>query len=127
MYILINYNKIDIDLIVLATTTPDNTFPSTATLVQKKLEIDAVSFDIQAVCAGFVFALSVAKSMMIEGMYKNCLVIGVSKKNPGELQARTENNRVVNFATDANVVGKFVNLKIVDQLTNSLRGKLERF
>ena len=69
-------SKNDIDLIVLATTTPDNTFPSTATLVQKKLEINAVSFDIQAVCAGFVFALSVAKSMMIESMYKNCLVIG---------------------------------------------------
>jgi 3-oxoacyl-[acyl-carrier-protein] synthase-3 len=69
-------SKNDIDLIVLATTTPDNTFPSTATLVQKKLEINAVSFDIQAVCAGFIFALSVAKSMMIEGMYKNCLVIG---------------------------------------------------
>ena len=69
-------SKNNIDLIVLATTTPDNTFPSTATLVQKKLEINAVSFDIQAVCAGFVFALSVAKSMMSEGNYKNCLVIG---------------------------------------------------
>jgi 3-oxoacyl-[acyl-carrier-protein] synthase-3 len=69
-------SKNDINLIVLATTTPDNTFPSTATLVQKKLEINAVSFDVQAVCAGFVFALSVAKSMMIEGNYKNCLVIG---------------------------------------------------
>ena len=69
-------SKKDIDLIVLATTTPDNTFPSTATLVQKKLKINAVSFDIQAVCAGFVFALSVAKSMMTEGNYKNCLVIG---------------------------------------------------
>ena len=69
-------SKNEIDLIVLATTTPDNTFPSTATLVQKKLEINAVSFDVQAVCAGFVFALSVAKSMMIEGNYKNCLVIG---------------------------------------------------
>ena len=69
-------SKNDIDLIVLATTTPDNTFPSTATLVQKKLEINAVSFDVQAVCAGFVFALSVAKSMMTEGNYKNCLVIG---------------------------------------------------
>ena len=69
-------SKNAIDLIVLATTTPDNTFPSTATLVQKKLEINAVSFDIQAVCAGFVFALSVAKSMMIENDYKNCLVVG---------------------------------------------------
>ncbi len=65
-----------IDLIIVATTTPDNTFPSTATSVQKKLFINAVSFDIQAVCAGFVFALSVAKSMMLDGFYKNCLVIG---------------------------------------------------
>ena len=69
-------SKNDIDLIILATTTPDNTFPSTASLIQKKLQIDAVSFDIQAVCAGFIFALSVAKSMMIDGNYKNCLVIG---------------------------------------------------
>ena len=49
----------DIDLIIVATTTPDNTFPSTATLVQKKLGAKAVSFDVQAVCAGFVFALSI--------------------------------------------------------------------
>ena len=65
-----------IDLIIVATTTPDNTFPATATLVQKKLGINAASFDVQAVCAGFIFALSVAKSMMTEGNYKNCLVIG---------------------------------------------------
>ncbi len=69
-------SKNNIDLIIVATTTPDNTFPSTATLVQKKLCINAVSFDIQAVCAGFVFALSVAKSMMSDGYYKNCLIIG---------------------------------------------------
>tara|TARA_E500000178_G_scaffold141200_1_gene140836 strand:+ start:243 stop:1565 length:1323 start_codon:yes stop_codon:yes gene_type:complete len=71
--------------------------------------------------------LSSKISRKMVGSIERCLVLGVSKKNPGELQARTENNRVVNFATDANVVGKFVNLKIVDQLTNSLRGKLERF
>ena len=71
--------------------------------------------------------LSSKISRKMVGSIEKCLVLGVSKKNPGELQARTENNRVVNFATDANVVGKFVNLKIVDQLTNSLRGKLERF
>ena len=68
--------KNDVDLIIVATTTPDNTFPSTATLVQKKLCINAVSFDVQAVCAGFIFALSVAKSMMSDGIYQNCLVIG---------------------------------------------------
>ncbi len=69
-------SKNNIDLIILATTTPDNTFPSTASLIQKKLQINAVSFDIQAVCAGFIFALSVAKSMMTDSNYKNCLVIG---------------------------------------------------
>ena len=71
--------------------------------------------------------LSSRISRKMVGSLERCLVLGVSKKNPGELQARTENNRVVNFATEANVIGKFVNLEIVDQLTNSLRGKLERF
>ena len=68
--------KEDVDLVIVATTTPDNTFPATATLVQKKMGINAVSFDVQAVCAGFVFALSVAKSMMLDNNYTNCLVIG---------------------------------------------------
>ena len=71
--------------------------------------------------------LSSKISRKMVGSLERCLVLGVSKKNPGELQARTENNRVVNFATEENVIGKFVNLEIVDQLTNSLRGKLERF
>ena len=69
-------DKDDINLIIVATTTPDNTFPSTATMVQKKLNIKGAAFDIQAVCAGFVFALSVAKSLMKDNNYKNCLVIG---------------------------------------------------
>ncbi len=69
-------SKNDVDLIIVATTTPDNTFPSTASLVQKKLCVNAVSFDVQAVCAGFIFALSIAKSMMTDGVYQNCLVIG---------------------------------------------------
>ena len=68
--------KKDIDLLIVATTTPDNTFPSTSNLVQKKIGIKCVAFDVQAVCAGFVFALSIAKSMMKENNYKNCLVIG---------------------------------------------------
>ena len=72
-----SYLKIeDIDLVIVATTTPDNTFPSTATKVQQKLGIKGIAFDIQAVCAGFVFALSVACSMMKDNQSKNCLVIG---------------------------------------------------
>ena len=71
-----NIRKEDVDLIIVATTTPDNTFPATAALIQKKLGVSAVAFDLQAVCAGFVFAISVAKSMMINDLYKNCLVVG---------------------------------------------------
>ena len=66
----------EIDLIIVATTTPDNSFPSTATKVQQKLGIKGIAFDVQAVCAGFIFALSVASSMMKDNHSKNCLVIG---------------------------------------------------
>jgi 3-oxoacyl-[acyl-carrier-protein] synthase-3 len=66
----------DIDLIIVATTTPDNTFPSTATRVQQKLGAKGIAFDVQAVCAGFVFALSIASSMMKDNHSKNCIVIG---------------------------------------------------
>jgi 3-oxoacyl-[acyl-carrier-protein] synthase-3 len=67
----------DIDLIVLATTTPDNTFPSTAVSVQQKLGIkNCAAFDVQAVCTGFVYALSVADSLIKNGGFKNALVIG---------------------------------------------------
>ncbi|VAV90307.1 3-oxoacyl-[acyl-carrier-protein] synthase, KASIII [hydrothermal vent metagenome] len=67
----------DIDLIVLATSTPDNTFPATATLVQARLGITQGSaFDIQAVCSGFVFALNTANALVITGQANNVLVIG---------------------------------------------------
>ena len=71
-----NLKPDDIDMIILATTTPDNTFPATATKIQHKLSIKGIAFDVQAVCAGFVFALSVASSMMKDNHSKNCLVIG---------------------------------------------------
>jgi len=67
----------EIGLIVLATATPDQTFPSTATKVQAALGInDCVSFDVQAVCSGFLYALSVAESMIRTGTAKAALVIG---------------------------------------------------
>ncbi len=66
----------DIDLIIVGTTTPDNTFPATAAKVQKNLNSNAISFDIQAVCAGFVYALSVGVSMLRDGYGKKCLIIG---------------------------------------------------
>ncbi|MFP5456350.1 MAG: beta-ketoacyl-ACP synthase III [Alphaproteobacteria bacterium] len=66
-----------IDLIVLATATPDQTFPASATIVQTALGIDdCVSFDVQAVCSGFLYALSVADSMIKSGAARHALVIG---------------------------------------------------
>ena len=67
----------DIDLIVLATSTPDNTFPATATLVQNDLGIrHGAAFDVQAVCSGFVYALVTADAMIKTGQARNVLVIG---------------------------------------------------
>jgi 3-oxoacyl-[acyl-carrier-protein] synthase-3 len=66
-----------IDLIVLATSTPDNTFPATAVAVQHGLGIShGVAFDLQAVCSGFVFALATADNFLRSGSHKRALVIG---------------------------------------------------
>jgi 3-oxoacyl-[acyl-carrier-protein] synthase-3 len=67
----------DIDLIVLATATPDNTFPATATKVQAAIGMTCgIAFDVAAVCSGFLYALSVADSMLRTGMASKALVIG---------------------------------------------------
>jgi len=66
-----------IDLIVLATSTPDNTFPASAVAVQAGLGItQGAAFDLQAVCSGFVYALSVADGLLRTGAHKRALVIG---------------------------------------------------
>ena len=67
----------DLDLIIIATSTPDDTFPSTATKVQHQLGAhQAVAFDVQAVCAGFVYALDVADAMLAAGRGRRAMVIG---------------------------------------------------
>lgn len=67
----------DVDLIVVATTTPDDTFPATATRIQNALGVHrGAAFDVQAVCAGFVYALSVADSFLAGGRAETALVIG---------------------------------------------------
>ena len=66
-----------IDLIVLATSTPDNTFPATAVAVQNGLGINhGAAFDLQAVCSGFIFALASADNFLRCGAFKRALVIG---------------------------------------------------
>ncbi len=67
----------DLDLIIVATSTPDMVFPSTATMVQNKLgAAGCPAFDVQAVCSGFIYALTVADSMIRAGSAKNALIIG---------------------------------------------------
>jgi 3-oxoacyl-[acyl-carrier-protein] synthase-3 len=67
----------DIDLIILATSTPDHTFPATATEIQAALGIThGVAFDMQAVCSGFVFAIATADKFLTSGSHRRALVIG---------------------------------------------------
>jgi 3-oxoacyl-[acyl-carrier-protein] synthase III len=71
-------NAADIDLLIVATTTPDMIFPSTACIVQNALGVaaGAVAFDVQAVCSGFAYALTIADKFIKSGSHKRALVIG---------------------------------------------------
>ncbi len=70
-------SKDDVDLIIVATTTPDRVFPSTASLLQQRLDIHGcAAFDVQAVCTGFVYALGVANQFFMAGTSKCALVVG---------------------------------------------------
>jgi 3-oxoacyl-[acyl-carrier-protein] synthase-3 len=72
-----NLTANDIDLIIVATTTPDRTFPATAVILQGKIgNKKAAAFDVQAVCSGFVFAMATADNFLKSGQYKRALVIG---------------------------------------------------
>ncbi len=67
----------EVDVIVLATTTPDKTFPATATAVQAKIGMgEGAAFDVQAVCSGFLFALATADGLLSKGLFRRGLVIG---------------------------------------------------
>jgi 3-oxoacyl-[acyl-carrier-protein] synthase III len=69
-------NPEDINLIILSTTTPDKIFPATATMLQDRLGASCPAFDLQAVCAGFVFALTTAQQYIENGSAENILVVG---------------------------------------------------
>lgn len=73
-----NFDKNEVDAIIFATTTPDRTFPSCATILQHKLELSdkCFAFDIQAVCCGFIYALDMADSLIKSGKANNVLVVG---------------------------------------------------
>ncbi|MFT4955394.1 MAG: 3-oxoacyl-[acyl-carrier-protein] synthase-3 [Brevundimonas sp.] len=93
----------DIDLIVVATTTPDMTFPSVASIVQRKLGAPVCNaFDVQAVCSGFVYALSVADGFVARGLAKCALVIGAEEMT--RLMDWTDRSTCVLFGDGAGAV-----------------------
>ena len=96
-------DKEDINLIIVATTTPTRIFPSTASLVQKKLNINGCpAFDIQAVCTGFIYGLTVADKFIKSGDVKNVLVIGAESLS--RIVDWTDRNTCVLFGDGAGAV-----------------------
>lgn len=93
----------DIDLVIVSTTTPDNSFPSTATKLQGYLNLGSVpSFDLQAVCAGFVYGLQVADSLLRSGLYKTILYVCSEKMS--SLLDWTDRSTCVLFGDGAGAV-----------------------
>lgn len=93
----------DIDLIIVATTTPSKVFPSTASLVQEKLGIHGCpAFDVQAVCTGFVYGLTIADKFIKSGSHKNVLVIGAEALS--RIVDWTDRNTCVLFGDGAGAV-----------------------
>jgi 3-oxoacyl-[acyl-carrier-protein] synthase-3 len=75
-----NLKPEDLDLIIIGTTTPDLTFPSTAAIVQNKIgAVNAACFDVQAVCSGFIYGLSIAEGYFATKKVKNALIIGAER------------------------------------------------
>ncbi len=96
-------DNLDIDLIIVATSTPARVFPSTACLVQNKLNIHGCpAFDIQAVCTGFVYALDIANKFIQTGAAKNALVIGAETMS--RIIDWTDRNTCVLFGDGAGAV-----------------------
>lgn len=96
-------NSQDIDLIIVATITPDMAFPSTACIVQDKLGIkNAAAFDLEAACTGFIYALTNAYAYIKSGIYKNVLVI--SSENLSKIMDFKDRNTCVLFGDGAGAV-----------------------
>ena len=93
----------ELDLIIVATTTPDLTFPATATILQRKLGAPVlIAFDVQAVCSGFVYALSVADGFTARGLSKCALVVGAETMT--RLMDYTDRGTCVLFGDGAGAV-----------------------
>ena len=98
-----NINVEDIDMIIVATTTPERAFPSTAVLLQNKLDIkDCFAFDINAACTGFIYALDVADKYIKNNSINNILVVGTEKMS--SLVDWSDRNTCVLFGDGAGAV-----------------------
>ena len=98
-----NINVEDIDMIIVATTTPERAFPSTAVLLQNKLDIkDCFAFDINAACTGFIYALDVADKYIKNNSINNILVVGAEKMSA--LVDWSDRNTCVLFGDGAGAV-----------------------
>jgi len=98
-----NRKSSDIDLIIVATTTPDRVFPSTACLLQKRLDIHGcAAFDVQAVCTGFIYALAVADKFIKTGAAKCALIVGTETLS--RIVDWTDRSTCVLFADGAGAV-----------------------
>jgi 3-oxoacyl-[acyl-carrier-protein] synthase-3 len=110
----------DIDLIVVATTTPDLTFPATAAIIQRKIGAPVgIAFDVQAVCSGFVYALAVADNFIVRGLSRRALVIGAETMT--RLMDWTDRGTCVLFGDGA---GAVILEAITGEGTNADRGIL---
>ncbi|MDF2590952.1 MAG: 3-oxoacyl-(acyl-carrier-protein) synthase, partial [Clostridia bacterium] len=93
----------DIDLIIVATATPDMAFPSTACIVQMNIgAVNAAAFDIEAACSGFMYGISIADSFVRTGMYKKVLVIGAETLS--KIIDYTDRNTCILFGDGAGAV-----------------------
>ncbi len=93
----------EVDMIIVATTTPDMTFPSVASIVQRKLGAPTcIAFDVQAVCSGFVYALSIADGFVARGLAKCALIIGAEEMT--RLMDWTDRSTCVLFGDGAGCV-----------------------
>ena len=93
----------DIDLIIVATITPDMFFPSTACLLQDKLGAkQAAAFDLSAACSGFIYGLATATSMIVSGLYKHVLVVGAETLS--RITDYTDRNTCILFGDGAGAV-----------------------
>lgn len=112
--------KDDIDMVIVATVTPDHAFPSVANLLQKRLELKEVpSFDINAACSGFLYAINLADKLIRSGAYEHILIIGAETLT--RLTDWSDRNTCVLFGDGAGamVISKSTTNNIIDVLVGS--------